>query len=102
MQVSVNLLSEGNDFFDLLKAAIREWQTSGWEHERRRAEFALNLYERALTSYRLYLEELQKKSKTGLNILPEQLMLTKMEKELAYWEKKREELIKQKTVSSQT
>ncbi len=50
VDLTVNLYTEGDKFFDLLKAAVRDWQ-GGWGHERERAAYALELYQRGFLQY---------------------------------------------------
>ena len=92
MQVTVNLLNEGKDFFDLLKATVREWQFSTWEHERKRAKFAIDLYERSLTVYRGYLDEVKTKVEQGYNTDLDRKLVADLEATLVYWEKKLTEM----------
>jgi hypothetical protein len=92
-ELIINLYTEGEQFFDLLKAAIRDWQNSPWEHERRRAGYATELYQRGLNILRAHLEETRARAEGGYFTEVDSKMLSKAEDRLAYWEKKLAELI---------
>lgn len=92
MEVSINVLTDGEAFLDLLKAAIREWYRSPWEHERQRARFALSLYHQSLAAYRGFLNEAKNKTETGYNTEVDRRLVSDMEAKLAYWENKLAEL----------
>lgn len=99
MQVSVSLLNEGKYFFDLLKATVREWQSSNWEHEKRRARYAIDLYERSLTVYREYLNSVKAKVEQGYNTELDRKLVADLESDLVYWEKKLVEIINKRPVT---
>lgn len=92
MDLTINLRQEGESLFDLLKAAIRQWQTSPWPHERERAAYALSLYQRSLAAYASYLEEARSKAESGYNTEVDRRLVREMEEKLAYWQKKLQEL----------
>lgn len=92
MEVSINILTDGEAFLDLLKAVIREWYRSPWDHERQRAYFALNLYQQSLDAYRDFLNQAKTKTETGYNTEVDRHLVGDMEARLAYWEKKLAEL----------
>ncbi|WP_258359925.1 hypothetical protein [Moorella sulfitireducens (nom. illeg.)] len=91
VELVVNLYAEGDKFFDLLKAAVRDWQ-GGWGHERERAAFALELYQRGLETMRAHLQEAREKAEGGFFTDQDQRILKRTEDRLAYWEKKLEEI----------
>ncbi|MBC7324383.1 MAG: hypothetical protein H5T99_03600 [Moorella sp. (in: Bacteria)] len=93
VELTVNLYMEGDKFFDLLKAAVRDWQ-GGWGHERERAAYALELYQRSLAVLRDHLEEARSRAEGGFFTDQDQRILTRTEEKLAYWEKKLEEIRK--------
>jgi len=95
VDLTVNLYSEGDKFFDLLKAAVRDWQ-GGWGHERARAAYALELYQRSLTTLRAHLEEVRSKAEEGFFTDQDQRILNRTQEKLDYWEKKLAEITKQK------
>ncbi|MEW8957912.1 hypothetical protein MHOCP_16150 [Moorella humiferrea] len=93
VELTVNLYTEGDKFFDLLKAAVRDWQ-GGWGHERERAAYAMELYERSLKLMRAHLEEAKVKAEGGYFTEQDRRILNRTEEKLAYWEKKLEEIRK--------
>lgn len=92
MQVSINILTDGEVFLDMLKAVIREWYRSPWEHERQRARYALTLYQQALNVYQEYLAEARTRAESGYNTDVDRRLVSDMETRLAYWQKKLAEL----------
>lgn len=92
LELTVNLYTEGEKFFDLLKAAIRDWQNSQWGHERERANYALELYRRGLDTLRAHLEEARTKAEGGYFTGEDKKILSHAEGRLLYWEKKLAEL----------
>lgn len=93
LELTVNLYTEGEQFFDLLKAAIRDWRNSPWGHERQRAGYAIELYRRGLNILRSHLEETRAKAEEGYFTEEDKRMLSQAEGRLAYWEKKLAELV---------
>lgn len=93
VELTVNLYAEGDKFFDLLKAAVRDWQ-EGWGHERERAAYALELYQRSLEAMRAHLEEARSRAEGGFFTDQDQRFLNRTEEKLAYWEKKLAEIKK--------
>ncbi|MGB9661196.1 MAG: hypothetical protein ACPL5F_04155 [Moorellaceae bacterium] len=92
LELTVNLYTEGEKFFDLLKAAIRDWQHSPWGHERERAGYALELYRRGLDILRAHLEEARAKAEVGYFTGEDNRLLSQAEGRMLYWEKKLAEL----------
>lgn len=92
VELTVNLYAEGEKFFDLLKAAIRDWQSSPWGHERERAGYALELYRRGLDALRAHLEEARTRAEVGYFTAEDERLLSRAEGRLLYWEKKLAEL----------
>ncbi|MBC7341583.1 MAG: hypothetical protein H5U02_03910 [Clostridia bacterium] len=90
--VTINLFTEGDEFFDLLKAAIREWREAPWTHEQDRAKFALDLYNRGLSAYREYLTKAELRAEEGYNLERDRRWLENMRSKLGYWEKKLREV----------
>jgi len=92
LMLKVHLFAEGDRFFDMLKAVVRDWQNAPWPHERERAAYAMELYQRGLSLYRQYLEEARVKAEQGFNTLLDQKLVGDMEQKLSYWEKKLSEI----------
>lgn len=92
LDVKVNLYRDGEKFFDLLKAVLREWQKSPWPHEKERAEFAKSLFAEGLAVYRNYLSNAQEKVASGFATPADQRLLGRMEERLNYWQNKFQEL----------
>lgn len=99
VDLTVNLYLEGDKFFDLLKAAVRDWQ-GGWGHERARAAYALELYQRSLVILRDHLEEVRSRAEEGFFTAQDQRMLDRTQEKLDYWEKKLAELTEQKAAAA--
>jgi hypothetical protein len=92
MDLTINLRQEGEKLLDLLKATIRQWQSSPWPHERERAQFAGQLYQRCLAAYTRHLEEAKARAEGGFNLEVDRRLVKEMEEKLAYWQRKWEEL----------
>ncbi|KKM11961.1 hypothetical protein SY88_06150 [Clostridiales bacterium PH28_bin88] len=92
LDLTIDLHTEGDMFFDILKAVIREWQKAPWPHERERAAYARGIYLRAMEVYRGRLQDARDKAEQGFNTLVDQKLISDMEQKLAYWEKKLGEL----------
>mgnify|MGYP000935940359 CR=1 FL=1 len=92
MEVTINLRQEGESLLDLLKAAIRQWQSSPWPHEQERVRFAVSLFRRCLAAYADSLEEARAKAETGYNLEVDRRLVKEMEEKLSYWQRKLEEL----------
>lgn len=91
-ELAINLYTEGEKFFDLLKAVIRNWQKSNWGHERERALYARELYERSLAGMREHVAAAKDKAENGYFTELDQRILARTEEQIAYWEKKLDEL----------
>lgn len=100
MEDLINLHKEADSFFDLLKAVIRQWQASPWQHERERAGFAVLLFERCLQVCTGYLEEAKAKAESGYNLEVDQRLVKEMESKLLYWQRKLEELTSRDKVAA--
>lgn len=92
MEMQINLLENGDQFFDLLKAVMREWQGSPWPHERARADFARQLFIKGLDIQKEGLEKAKVRTEKGFNTLLDQRMVRELEQKMSYWEKKLDEL----------
>lgn len=91
-ELKINLYSEGDKFFDLLKAAIRDWQKSNWGHERERAGYAQDLYERGLETLREHVAATKSRAESGFFTEQDKKIIARAEEQIAYWEKKLAEL----------
>lgn len=94
VDLTVNLYHEGDKLFDLLKAAVRDWQ-EGWGHERARAAYALELYQRSLDIMRAHLEEVTARAEGGFFTDQDQRFLNRTQERLEYWENKLLEITKE-------
>lgn len=99
VDLTVNLYLEGDKFFDLLKAAVRDWQ-GGWGHERERAAYALELYQRSLTILRDHLAAVRSRAEGGFFTAQDQRILDRTQEKLNYWEKKLAEISQQKSAAA--
>ncbi|MDK2820138.1 MAG: hypothetical protein PWP31_103 [Clostridia bacterium] len=91
VDLKIDLHSECDKFFDLLKAAIRDWR-NGWRHEQERANYALQLYQRSLEIMKVQLEEARKRAEGGFFTDMDQKILNHKAAKLEYWENKLQEL----------
>ncbi|BCV24328.1 MAG TPA: hypothetical protein GXX50_03975 [Firmicutes bacterium] len=96
LDVQVNLYRDGEKFFDLLKAVLREWQKSPWPHEKERAEYAKALFSQGLTVYGNYLTRAREKVASGFATPADQKLLGRMEERFSYWQGKFQELTGEK------
>ncbi|MDK2854810.1 MAG: hypothetical protein PWQ41_359 [Bacillota bacterium] len=96
LDVQVNLYRDGEKFFDLLKAVLREWHKSPWPHEQERAEYAKTLFAEALAVYQNYLARAREKVAGGYATPADQKLLERMEERFNYWQGKFQELTGQK------
>ena len=96
LDVNVNLYRDGERFFDLLKAVLREWHKSPWPHEKERAEYAKALFSEGLKVYQSYLTSAQERVVSGFATPEDQRILKRMEERFNYWENKLRELTGEK------
>jgi len=99
IEFSINLCTEGDNFFDVLKAFIRDSKKSQWPHEKGRAEYAADLFYRALQNYEKGIIAAENKIQEGFQTEQDQLMLKKMKEKCDYWKKKYDEVVGKKTTS---
>ncbi|MEW6661467.1 MAG: hypothetical protein ACOY9Y_13510 [Bacillota bacterium] len=92
LEMQINLLENGDQFFDLLKAVVREWQGSPWPHERARADFARQLFIKGLDIHKEGLEKAKARTEKGFNTFLDQRMVRELEQKVSYWEKKLNEI----------
>jgi tRNA A37 N6-isopentenylltransferase MiaA len=96
LDVQVNLYRDGEKFFDLLKAVLREWHKSPWPHEQERAAYAKALFSEALAVYQNYLTRAREKVAGGYATPADQKLLQRMEERFNYWQGKFQELTEKK------
>lgn len=99
LDVVVNLYRDGDKFFDLLKAVIREWRESPWPHEQERAGYAEELYTQSLRIYQEYLNDAHEQVSSGFSTPADRKILRRMEERYAYWDNKLKELTGENKVS---
>ncbi|MGI6129374.1 MAG: hypothetical protein ACOYEO_04690 [bacterium] len=92
LDVIINLYRDGDKFFDILKAAIREWRQSPWPHEQERASYAEELFRHSLKIYEEYLNQAHERVASGFSTPADRKILKQMEERHTYWENKLKEL----------
>ncbi|KYO67838.1 hypothetical protein [Thermovenabulum gondwanense] len=100
LEFSINLYTEGERFFDLLKVLIRDAKKSPWPHERERAIFAEGLLKKALETYEEAVKHAEEKVVSGFCTEEDKRLVKEMRRRLDYWRKKYEELSMEKVGSS--
>ncbi len=92
LDVFINLYRDGDKFFDILKAVIREWRQSPWPHEQERASYAEELFSQSLETYKEYLNDAHEQVESGFSTPTDRKILKQMEERYAYWDNKLKEL----------
>ena len=93
IELCINLYTEGEKFFDVLKAFIRDSKKSEWPHEKERAAYARELFLRALESYEKGISLAEQKVEQGFHTQQDRAMIKQMRQRHSYWAKKYKELI---------
>ncbi|MCG0274793.1 MAG: hypothetical protein L5655_01340 [Thermosediminibacteraceae bacterium] len=92
LEFSINLYTEGEKFFDILKAVIRDSKKSQWPHERERACYAEDLFKRALDTFDEAILIAENRVKEGLCIEHDLKLIGDLKAKRDYWKNKLEEL----------
>ncbi|HHY04053.1 MAG TPA: hypothetical protein GX534_02540 [Thermoanaerobacterales bacterium] len=92
LDFNINLFEDGDKFLDLLKAFIRDYRNSSWPHERERAMFAEELFEKALSTYQEALKVAESKVQGGFQTQDDLKMIQELRQKHSYWENKLKEL----------
>lgn len=92
LDIFINLYRDGEKFFDVLKAVIREWRESPWPHEQERAAYAEELFNHSLEVYQEYLKEAHEQVASGFSTPADRKILKQMEERYTYWANKLKEL----------
>ncbi|SHM04751.1 hypothetical protein SAMN05660826_00062 [Caldanaerovirga acetigignens] len=92
LDFSINLYTEGEKFFDVLKAIIRDSKKSNWPHERERACYAEDLFKRALETFDEAIHFAENRVQEGLCIEHDLKLIGELKAKRDYWKKKLEEL----------
>lgn len=92
LNFNINLFTEGENFFDILKAFIRDYKDSQWPHERERKAFAEKLFLEALKTYEEGIKADEMRLQTGLEMEQDLIILSKMKDRFDYWTNKFEEV----------
>jgi hypothetical protein len=90
---NINLYTDGEMFFDILKAFIRDYKDSTWPHEIERATFARELFKKALGVFEEGIEVDGNRVQEGFYTEKDLEILKEMRVRLDYWKKKYEELV---------
>ncbi|MCR4429808.1 MAG: hypothetical protein NUV45_02175 [Tepidanaerobacteraceae bacterium] len=92
LEFSINLYSEGEKFFDILKAFIRDSRKSQWPHERERVMFARELFRKALDTFEGGIKAAETKAEEGFHTEQDLKLIKEMRARCDYWKKKFEEV----------
>lgn len=90
---NINLYTDGEMFFDILKAFIRDYKDSKWPHEIERAAFAKELFKKALDSFEAGIRADENRIQEGFYTERDLKIVKEMRSRLDYWQKKYEELV---------
>jgi len=93
IELSINLYTEGEKFFNVLKAFIRDSKKSEWPHEKERAAYAKELFLRALESYEKGITLAEQRVEQGFHTQQDKEMVRKMRERHTYWTKKYKGLV---------
>ncbi|TYP56726.1 hypothetical protein [Thermosediminibacter litoriperuensis] len=93
LEFSINLYTEGEKFFDVLKAIIRDSKKSQWPHERERAVYAEELFKRALDTFEEAIHIAETRVEEGLHIEQDLKIIKELKAKRDYWKKKLEEVV---------
>ncbi len=99
MKFTINLFTEGDLFFDLLKTFIRDSKNSQWPHERERAAYAEQLFKNALKTYENGVLSLENRIQQGFQTEQDKKMVKRMREKYDYWKKKYDEVVNDKEYS---
>ncbi|MFO7152404.1 MAG: hypothetical protein DIU66_004075 [Bacillota bacterium] len=92
LDFSINLYTEGDKFFDILKAIIRDSKKCNWPHERERARYAGELFKRALETFDEAILFAENRVQEGLCIEHDLKLIEELKAKRDYWKKKLEDL----------
>ncbi len=92
LEFNINLYTDGDMFFDILKAFIRDYKDSKWPHEINRAAFARGLFQAALVTFKEGIKADENRVQEGFYTEKDLEILNEMKTRLDYWKNKYEEL----------
>ncbi len=93
MDFTINLFTEeGDQFFDLLKAFIRDSKNSRWPHEIERKAFAERLFKKAIISFEDGIKATENRVGEGFRTEQDLKVLKEMKAKCEYWKKKYEQV----------
>ena len=90
---NINLYTDGEIFFDILKAFIRDYKDSQWPHEVERATFAQELFKKALDTFDEGIKVDEKRLQEGFYTERDLKIIKEMRVRYDYWKRKYEELV---------
>ena len=93
LEFNINLYTDCEMFFDVLKAFIRDYKDSKWPHEIERAAFAQGLFKKALSTFKEGIKADKNRIQEGFYTERDLKIVEEMRTRLDYWEKKYEELV---------
>lgn len=99
MDFSINLFTEGDLFFDLLKAFIRDSKDSKWPHEIERNAYAKELFKKTLETYEKGITALEARIQQGFQTEQDKKMVRDIKEKYDYWQKKYDELVEDRADS---
>ncbi len=93
LEFYINLYTDGEMFFDILKAFIRDYKDSQWPHEIERSTFAKELFKKALDTFETGIKADENRIEEGFYTEKDLEILKEMKVRLGYWKKKYGELV---------
>ena len=92
LQFSIDLYTDGEKFFSILKAFIRDYKGSQWPHEIERKVFAQKLFEEALNTFEEGILSAEARINEGFQTERDLQMVRQMKEKCEYWKEKYREL----------
>lgn len=92
---NINLYTDGEMLFNILKVFIRDYKDSKWPHEVERISFAKELFKKALDTYEEGIKADESRIQEGFYTDADMKIVKEMRGRYDYWKKKYEELVGQ-------
>lgn len=93
LDFNINLYTDGEMLFNILKVFIRDYKNSTWPHEIERVEFAKKLLADALRAYEEGIKAKEERIQQGFYIDQDLKIVEEMKARLEYWKNKYYELV---------
>jgi uncharacterized protein (UPF0305 family) len=92
LEFGINLYTDGEKFFDMLKAFIRDSRKARWPHERERAAFAEELFKKALDIFEEGVRAAETRVEEGFHTEQDLRLVKEMRAKCEYWKNKFKEV----------